>query len=99
MQDIRIKIKTDKGDIEITLLASNHYSLAVEWARAQRLIKGYGETHERGWRNFATLSRQLEFLATRSDGAALLSRLQEAALADEEGYALAREIGAIRGGG
>jgi indolepyruvate ferredoxin oxidoreductase, beta subunit len=83
----------------ITLLASNHYSLAVEWARAQRLIKGYGETHERGWRNFATLSRQLEFLATRSDGAALLSRLQEAALADEEGYALAREIGAIRGGG
>jgi hypothetical protein len=28
----------------------------------------------------------------------LLSRLQIAALADEEGYALAREIGAIRGG-
>jgi indolepyruvate ferredoxin oxidoreductase beta subunit len=79
-------------------LASNHYSLAVELARAQRLIKGYGETHERGWRNFAALSQQLEFLATRSDGAALLSRLQEAALADEEGCALAREIGAIRGG-
>lgn len=79
-------------------LASNHYSLAVELARAQRLIKGYGETHERGWRNFAALSQQLEFLATRSDGAALLSRLQEAALADEEGCALAREIGAIHGG-
>jgi len=35
------------------------------------------------------------FLATRSDGAALLSRLQDAALADEEGQALAREIAAL----
>ena len=73
-------------------LAVNHYSLAVELARAQRLVKGYGETHERGWRNFKALVSQLELLATRSDGAALLSRLQEAALADEEGQALAREI-------
>lgn len=100
---LSLRFKEENARIEewlerIKLLASNHYSLAVEWARAQRLIKGYGETHERGWRNFAALSRQLEFLATRSDGAALLSRLQEAALADEEGYALAREIGAIRGG-
>jgi len=35
-------------------LAEQHYSLAVELARAQRLVKGYGETHERGWRNFST---------------------------------------------
>jgi indolepyruvate ferredoxin oxidoreductase beta subunit len=69
--------------------------LAVELARAQKLVKGYGETHERGWRNFTALVGQLEFLATRSDGAALLSRLQDAALADEEGQALAREIAAL----
>jgi indolepyruvate ferredoxin oxidoreductase beta subunit len=73
----------------------DHYSLAVELARAQRLVKGYGETHERGWRNFTALVAQLEFLAARSDGAALLSRLQEAALADEEGVLLAREIAAL----
>jgi indolepyruvate ferredoxin oxidoreductase beta subunit len=79
----------------IAQLAVDHYSLAVELARAQQLIKGYGETHERGWRNFTALVGQLEFLATRSDGAALLSRLQDAALADEEGQALAREIAAL----
>jgi indolepyruvate ferredoxin oxidoreductase beta subunit len=38
------------ADIEI--LAVAHYELAVEVARAQRLVKGYGDTHERGWRNF-----------------------------------------------
>ena len=79
----------------IERLAVGHYSLAVELARAQKLVKGYGETHERGWRNFTALVEQLEFLSTRSDGAALLSRLQTAALADEEGQALAREIAAL----
>jgi indolepyruvate ferredoxin oxidoreductase beta subunit len=80
---------------QIEMLAVDHYSLAVELARAQRLVKGYGETHERGWRNFSAIVGQLEFLATRSDGAALLSRLQDAALADEEGQAFAREIAAL----
>jgi indolepyruvate ferredoxin oxidoreductase beta subunit len=75
--------------------AVTHYGLAVELARAQRLIKGYGETHERGWRNFCALGEQLEHLAARPDGAMLLSRLQDAALADEEGAALAREIAAL----
>ena len=72
--------------------AATRYALAVEFARSQRLVKGYGETHERGWRNFSALTQQLELLASRADGAVLLSRLQEAALADEEGTALAREI-------
>lgn len=79
----------------IERLAPAHYALAVELARAQRLIKGYGETHERGWRNFNTLVAQLEVLAARPDGAAQLARLQEAALADEEGTALACAITAL----
>jgi indolepyruvate ferredoxin oxidoreductase, beta subunit len=79
----------------IEQLAVGHYSLAVELARAQKLVKGYGETHERGWRNFTALVGQLDLLATRSDGAVLLSRLQDAALADEEGRALAREIAVL----
>jgi indolepyruvate ferredoxin oxidoreductase, beta subunit len=92
-QEENARIEEWLGRIEE--LAVDHYSLAVELARAQRLVKGYGETHERGWRNFTALVGQLEFLATRSDGAALLSRLQDAALADEEGQALAREIAAL----
>ena len=75
-----------------------HYGLAVELARSQRLIKGYGETYDRGWRNFSALMQQLERLAARADGAVVLSRLQEAALADEEGEALAREIGSLGAG-
>jgi len=75
--------------------AATQPELAVELARAQRLIKGYGETHERSWRNFCTLIGQLDVLAERSDGAAVLSRLQEAALADEDGVELAREIAAL----
>jgi indolepyruvate ferredoxin oxidoreductase beta subunit len=83
----------------IERLATTRYDLAVELARAQRLIKGYGDTHERGWRNFSALVAQLERLAARSDGAVLLSRLQEAALADEEGAALERELAALNGAG
>jgi indolepyruvate ferredoxin oxidoreductase beta subunit len=75
--------------------ATAGYALAVEFARSQRLLQGYGETHERGWRNFCALTEQLELLAARPDGAVLLARLQEAALADEEGTALARELAAL----
>jgi indolepyruvate ferredoxin oxidoreductase, beta subunit len=76
-------------------LAATNYALAVELARAQRLVKGYGDTHERGWRNFSALVDKLDELAPRPDGAAVLARLQAAALADEEGKALARELAEI----
>jgi indolepyruvate ferredoxin oxidoreductase beta subunit len=79
----------------IAQLAERQYDLAVELARAQRLVKGYGETHERGWRNFNVLLEQLDVLSAREDGAALLARLHAAALVDEEGQALARELAAI----
>jgi indolepyruvate ferredoxin oxidoreductase, beta subunit len=82
----------------IERLAHGQYALGVELARAQRLIKGYGETHERGWRNFSALVAQLDLLAGRSDGAVQLARLQDAALADEEGAALARALTTLAGG-
>lgn len=97
-----LRFKEEDARIEawlarIASLAGRDYALAVELARAQRLIKGYGETHERGWRNFCALIAQLERLARRPDGAQVLARLQTAALADEEGEALAREIAALTG--
>jgi indolepyruvate ferredoxin oxidoreductase beta subunit len=79
----------------IAALASQNYPLALELARAPRLIKGYGETYERGWRNFSLLLEQLSALAPRADGGAQLARLIEAALADEEGVALKRELAAL----
>lgn len=82
----------------IERLAATHYALAVELARAQRLIKGYGETHERGWRSFKAMLSRLETLAARTDGAAVLARLHEAALADEDGRALAKELNGLSHG-
>jgi indolepyruvate ferredoxin oxidoreductase beta subunit len=79
----------------IERLAPAYYDLAVELARAQRLIKGYGETHERGWKNFSTLLSRLDALCARADGPAVMARLQEAALADEEGLALAKELAGL----
>jgi indolepyruvate ferredoxin oxidoreductase, beta subunit len=76
-------------------LAATNYGLAVELAKAQRLVKGYGDTHERGWRNFSALVDKLDELASRPDGAEVFARLQAAALADEEGKALARELAEI----
>ena len=76
-------------------LAATNYPLAVEVAKAQRLVKGYGETHERGWKNFSTLMAQVDELAAMPDAATLFARLQAAALADEEGKALARELAEI----
>ncbi len=80
----------------IEQIAATHYHLAVERARAQRLVKGYGETYERGWRNFSTLLSQLDALTARPDGAAVLARLHEAALADEEGEALAKALAGMQ---
>ena len=76
-------------------LTETNYPLAVELAKVQRLVKGYGDTHERGWKNFSALVAKLDELAPRADGAAVLARLQAAALADEEGKALARELAEI----
>jgi indolepyruvate ferredoxin oxidoreductase, beta subunit len=63
--------------------AAREYDLAVEIVRCQRLIKGYGDTYERGWRNFSTLMSQLGQV-----DAPTLSRYRLAALADDEGRAL-----------
>jgi indolepyruvate ferredoxin oxidoreductase beta subunit len=80
----------------VEAIATENYLVAVELAKAQRLVKGYGETHERGWRNFSTLLEQVDLLASRADGGTVLARLIEAALADEEGTGLRREISALR---
>lgn len=95
-----LRYQEENGRIEnwlssILRLASINYSVAVEIARAQRLVKGYGETHERGWRNFCGVMSLAETAAERRDGDAILMRLTDAALSDEEGIAFARELKAI----
>ncbi len=65
-----------------------NYALAVAIAECQRLVKGYGDTHARGLRNFAAVMRAARELEERADGAEIVARLRDAALADEAGAAL-----------
>ena len=78
--------------VQLEQLAPQRYDLAIELAKIQRLIKGYGETHERGWRNFCRLAALIDMLQTRPDGAEMLARLCAAALADEHGIELERTL-------
>ena len=63
-------------------------ALALEIVRLQQLIKGYSDTHQRGWRNFSAIFAKLSELARGPDAAARLVALRKAALADENGDAL-----------
>jgi len=76
----------------IEAVAPDDCALAVEIAKAQRLVKGYGDTHERGWANFSRLMARVDTLKGRREGAQIFARLQAAALADEEGAALATAL-------
>lgn len=68
------------------------YSLACEIAGLQRLIKGYGDTHERGMSNYGKIVAALDRLKSAADPALALARLRDAALKDEDGIALDAEL-------
>lgn len=73
---------------DIHTAAARDLALACEIARCQRLVKGYGDTHERGLRNYAALRSAWQRSGAQVT-AALLAQWREAALADEHGKALA----------
>lgn len=68
--------------------AAHDYSLALEIARSQRLVKGYGDTHARGMRNYRKIEAVIPLVARTAAPAARLKALCEAALADEQGERL-----------
>jgi indolepyruvate ferredoxin oxidoreductase beta subunit len=66
------------------------YALGIQVAHMRNLVKGYGDTHERGRAKFDRLVALLPRLRARGDAAAQLENLIKAALADEGGQALDR---------
>ncbi|MCY4363275.1 MAG: indolepyruvate oxidoreductase subunit beta family protein [Gammaproteobacteria bacterium] len=68
--------------------AAGDYELAVEVAECQRLVKGYGDTHERGQAAFDSIMSTLETLRRQPDAASRVRELRDAALADEQGETL-----------
>ena len=89
-----LRYKTEAAALEkwlatVLSLAAADYDLAVEAAECRSLVKGYGETHERGAANFDRIMDRLDDLRKRPDAAARISELRAAALADEQGEELA----------
>ncbi|HEY8357998.1 MAG TPA: DUF6537 domain-containing protein, partial [Ramlibacter sp.] len=78
---------------EVRRLAATQPALALEVARSQRLVKGYGDTHARGWGNFQRLMAQLPALEADPHGPHRLGELARAALADDSGRALEQMLG------
>jgi indolepyruvate ferredoxin oxidoreductase beta subunit len=80
----------------IRVAAATDYALALELACCGRLVKGYGNTRERGTRNLRRILavyHKLESLPAQS-----VRALREAAMADEGGAALATLEGKLLAG-
>jgi len=77
---------------QITAIAPANYALAVEIAQCPRVLKGYGDTHRLGLRNFDALMAAIPQLRPLPDAAARLKKLREAALADDTGKALTKTL-------
>jgi indolepyruvate ferredoxin oxidoreductase beta subunit len=78
----------------VRVAAARDVALATELVRTQRLIKGYGDTFERGLAAFRRVMAASAGLAGRGDAATRVQRLREAALKDEDGCALTQELAA-----
>ena len=68
--------------------------LAVEIAACQQLVKGYGETHERGSANFDAILTDAGNRLSQHDAADRVRTLRAAALADDQGIALSKALAA-----
>ncbi len=73
-------------------IARTDYALAFEVARLRGLVKGYGETHERGRIKFDKIVAELPRLRADGNAAGKVAALIKAALADEDGRALDRAL-------
>jgi indolepyruvate ferredoxin oxidoreductase beta subunit len=70
---------------QLAVVADEDYPLALELAECPSIVKGYGDTHLRGRRNFDTIMKNLPKLRRMKDAAKALNQLRVAALADETG--------------
>jgi indolepyruvate ferredoxin oxidoreductase beta subunit len=68
--------------------------LAVEIADCQQLVKGYGETHERGTANLDAILADVHDWQRRDNSADRVRTLRIAALADDQGIALSKALAA-----
>jgi indolepyruvate ferredoxin oxidoreductase beta subunit len=85
-----LRYRRENGRIEAWLAAvadaaASNSDVAVELARCQNLIKGYGATHERGLRKFNVVIDAWRKMRDVPEIANILCELRGAALNDENG--------------
>ncbi len=75
--------------------ARSDYELGVEIVRLQRLVKGYGDTHANGMRNYGRIIEAADALDGRPGAAAVVAALRAAALKEEDGRGLDAALGVL----
>ncbi len=94
-KSLRYAVETDRIETwsqQVETAAGFNYDLACELAGLQRLIKGYGDTHERGLENVAKIMAAYPGFKTQKNAAKQLNDLKTAALKDEDGIELGKTI-------
>lgn len=81
---------------EVRGAAAVNPAAAMALVECQQLIKGYGETFSRGLANFERIMICWPQIADRPDAGAILTRLREAALADDEPETLSNTLADLR---
>jgi indolepyruvate ferredoxin oxidoreductase beta subunit len=77
---------------DVKSAALQNYDLGCEMAGLQRLVKGYGDTHERGLKNAASIMEVYPSFCGEKNPATQLQVLKTAALKDEEGVAFGEAL-------
>jgi len=91
---LRYEVEQERIEKWLQRIADNahaHPALALEIARTQRLVKGYGDTHLRGLKNFHTVMDTLDRNSNRVSPN-ILQAMRDAALADEHGKELEKVL-------
>lgn len=90
-RSLRFNLEQERIDLwlaKINKLAAINYDLACEIAECANVIKGYGDTHRNGWRNFTEIMNAVDRISNKSDAAVTIKQLRNAALSDEDGNKL-----------
>jgi len=95
-----LRFVTEQQRIEAWLarletLAATNYPVALEVVLCQNLIKGYSDTHARGLANFNRIMETLDRRGLDQIAADTVRALRNAALADEHGQQLDRELARV----
>lgn len=89
-----LRIETWMNEVEAA--SKINYALGCEFAGLQRLIKGYGDTHERGLKNTALIREAFQGFKSEKDAHKNLAALKKAALKDEDGLALNKALTSLK---